>query len=695
MAGACAACHNPSVLSRSASSAGLRSRLPAQPAASGRRDPLIAVVVLAVCAVVYLRAPAHQVYDWRYVTAVSHALLHEGRLSVGRELLEHSQYQLQEIDGRVYHLYPAAPAVLNVPLLAYYEWLGLSIYDADGRFDQSAERRVLRAGAALVTAATVALLYLVARLFLSPAWALPLTLLFGFGTSLFSTASRPYWSHAWAVFFLLWAMLCLLAPASRRPWLHDALGATALSWAFFCRPTLALSVVALTLFVATSRRRRLLPLAVVGGGWAALFVVHSFWVFRQVLPPYFGSAHAASGRLKLAYLLEIGREAALGTLFSPARGLFFFTPILLVVLLALVWSWRMLDRQQRRLAWCGLGVLVVHWHLVSSFRPWTGGASFGPRLFTDLLPWFLVLAAMATAATLARARAGARLGAQLWAVTALLTVLPSVFIHSRGANERLTTRNWGIWNWRYPPFMFGVIPFPGSPVPGAQLVYSATLDDFPGDGWTNSARRWGFDLEMVESIRYRRLVTAGRAEWGAMVFDGTGGGTTRPLQNLGGQPNVTTGDATFEIWFRPAAVAGDRRQVLFETGGRESGVTIFVEAGRPGVEVREGGAAKSTSLVSARAVSRGVLSQLAVVLRARKTGLELALSVNAQPVAGPIVAPGVRDWAGGNGSGVATAANVPSLAAGEFHGDIAMVRFYPAALGDKQLRRNLLARPTR
>ncbi len=676
------------MLRRSPSATGSGPQLPA-PSAIGRRDRLIALLLLVVCALAYHRAPAHQVVDWRYSTAVSHALLHEGRLSLPRELLHHSKYQLQEIDGQVYHLFPAAPAVLNVPLLAVYEWLGGSVYGEDGRFDLRAERRVLKVGAALVTAGSVALLFLVARFFLGRGWAVALTLVFAFGTSLLSTASRPYWSHAWAVFFLSLGMLCLLSPASRRPWLRDAVGATALSWAFFCRPPLALSVLALTLFVSAGDRRRLLPLAAVGGGWAALFVGHSLWVFGQVLPPYFGTAHASSGRLELGYLFSVHGKAALGTLVSPARGLFFYTPILVVILLALAWGWRVLDRPQRRLAKLGLAVVLAQWHLVSSFRAWTGGASFGPRLLTDLLPWFLVFGAMATAATLARRAAGARVGARVWATAALLMTLASVFIHFRGATERLTTRHWGIWNWRFPPFMFGVIPYPGMPLPGAELVYSANLDRAPRDGWSN-ARRSGFDLEMADGVGYRQLTAAGGETRGAFVFHGTGGGTTRTLQNLGGMPNVTEGDATFEIWFRPA-LGGERRQVLFETGGRRRGITIFVDAGRPGVGVRDGESAISVELISPREVSRGELSQLAVLVRASAAGLELSLSLNGKRLAGPRLVPGVHDWAAGGGSGLGTAANGPSLAAGEFHGEISLFRFYPAALEDKQLRRNLRA----
>jgi len=662
-----------------------------QPPAIGHRDRLIALFLFVVCAVAYHLAPAHQVYDWRYSTAVSHALLHEGRLSLPRELLEHSKYQLQEIDGTVYHLYPAAPAVLNVPLLALHERLGRSIYDENGRFDLSAERRVLKVGAALVTAAAVALLYLVARFYLGVGWALALTSVMAFGSSLFSSASRPYWSHAWAVFFLSLGMFFLLATAARRPWLRDALAATALSWSFFCRPQMALSVLALTLFAVALRRRRLLPLALVGGGWAVLFVGHSLWTFGRLLPPYFNTPQAPTGRLPWEGLFELHPEAALGTLVSPARGLFFFTPILLVILLALARGWRLLDRDQRLLAKLGLAVFLAHWHMLSSFGFWTGGASFGPRLFTDILPWFLVLGALAIRATRARADAGARLGAWGWAAVALLLTLTSLFIHYRGATDRLTTRHWGLWNWRFPPFMIGLIEYPGTPVRGPLLVHSGNLDRNAKDGWFNAAGRRGFDFEMADGIGRRRLMAPGGASRGAFVFTGAGGGTMRPLRDLGGSPNVTETGATFEIWFRPAS-AGAHRQVLFETGGRKSGVTVFVEAGRPGVGLRDAETATRAELISPEAVSRGELSQLAVLLQVSESGLELSLRVNGRLVAGPRVLPGVRSWAGGGGSGLGPAANLPSVAGGEFHGEIALFRFYPATLEEKQLRRNLRAR---
>ncbi len=195
---------------------------------------------------------------------------------------------------------------------------------------------------------------------------------------------------------------------------------------------------------------------------------------------------------------------------------------------------------------------------------------------------------------------------------------------------------------------------------------------------------------MAEGIGYRRLPAAGGTSLGAFIFRGGGGGTTTSLQNLGRVPNVTESSATFELWFRPA-VAGARRQVLFETGGRVTGLTIFVERGRPGIEVRDGGAASSVELVSPEAVSRGELSRLVAILRRVGGGFELELWINERRVAGPRTAAGVGDWAGGSGTGLGTAVNQPSLAAGEFRGEIAQVRYYPVALDDKALRHNLRA----
>ncbi len=52
------------------------------------RDRWIAAALLVVCFVVYHLAPVHQLYDWRYITTVSHSLLHDGDLTIDQSLAE-------------------------------------------------------------------------------------------------------------------------------------------------------------------------------------------------------------------------------------------------------------------------------------------------------------------------------------------------------------------------------------------------------------------------------------------------------------------------------------------------------------------------------------------------------------------------------------------------------------------------------
>ena len=75
-----------------------------------------------------------------------------------------------------------------------------------------------------------------------------------------------------------------------------------------------------------------------------------------------------------------------GLLFSPTRGLFVFSPFLLFLVLA----WRHLPRERGLTLALSLGVILQI--LLYAKTDWRGGASWGPRYMTDLLPllmWML------------------------------------------------------------------------------------------------------------------------------------------------------------------------------------------------------------------------------------------------------------------------------------------------------------------
>lgn len=427
-----------------------------------RWDGLTAALIFLVCFSIFRLAPVHQLLDAKYITAVSHSLITSGSVALPADLAPTRRarqiYTLRPVGEETYHFFASAPAVLNAPFVALFEMAGVSSVGPNGRFLGHNEQRILRFVAAFLAAALCAVLFLIARVFLPPGFALGLTLIFAFGSQIFSTISRPFWSHAWSTLLLATALLILVAPWFRnRRWSY-VLISTLVCWAYFCRPPLSLAIIGVTLFIFLSRRRFSLPFVVTGLVWGTLFVAYSLQVYGSLLPPYFLSSHLESGRLAGGLLLTSYPEGMVGTLFSPGRGLFVYMPIVVLVLFVVIRRWQWLP--DKGLALMALGVCLAHWQLVSMFRNWWGGQSFGPRLMSDVVPWLFLLAALAVAALREAAAEGQFRWTSMKSAAVALIVAASVFINARGAIAQETQRGAGIWNWRYPQFMAGLLPRP-------------------------------------------------------------------------------------------------------------------------------------------------------------------------------------------------------------------------------------------
>ena len=229
---------------------------------------------------------------------------------------------------------------------------------------------------------TAAFVYLTGREFLSRRMAVLLALLFAYGTAAWSTGSRALWQHGPEMLMLAIA-LYLLVRARRTPsW--GPWTAVPLALAYFIRPTGAIAVAVLGLYVFVERRAWFGKWALLAGAAAAPFVVYNFALYRSPLQPYFtqqgflppGIANA--GRFLLAMA---------GQAISPSRGLFVFSPFLLFA----VWGiWMAFRRTWETPLTCYLAaILLLHWVAISAFVDWTAGFCFGPRYFSDVTPIFI------------------------------------------------------------------------------------------------------------------------------------------------------------------------------------------------------------------------------------------------------------------------------------------------------------------
>jgi hypothetical protein len=357
--------------------------------------------------------------------------------------------------------------------------LGLSAVKADGSYDIMGEIRIERSLAALLMAALAVIFYCTARLVLPPGWSALIALGGALGTQVWSTASRGMWSDTWGILLLGIVIYMLLAADTGERKLRPVLLASLLAWAYFARPTYSVQIFAVSVYILLYYRRAFIPYVVTGLFWLAGFIAYSWLHFRIVLPAYYRAN-------RLSY--ETFWTALAGNLISPVRGVLLYVPVILFIAYLLARYRRF--NQHRRLAWLALPLMLVHLLIISGFSPWWGGASYGSRFTTGLVPWFVLLGTLGVKAML-RWREGQRDVARLpaWraelAAGALLLSL-SIFINARGALA-VETWNWfmipdedkvpqKLWAWREPQVLFGLVR---PPAPDEfPLVETSTRIDF-------------------------------------------------------------------------------------------------------------------------------------------------------------------------------------------------------------------------
>lgn len=300
--------------------------------------------------------------------------------------------------------------------------------------------------------ATVALLFLTAHLWLLLSWSMIVAIAWAFGTSLFSTVVLALWSHSWATFLLTAALYGFFKALRNKTLPHPVLWATLLAWAFFVRPTSSVSIAAFAVMMALYFRPALWRFAASGALWGALFAAYSWHYFGKWLPDYFACSR---------FVTHVWGEALAGNLVSPARGLFIYSPFLLLTIYLLTRYRR--ECSHKPLIIIGIAAILLHWVLISMAPDWWGGHCFGPRYMTDTLPWWLILTVLGIDAARKSRTTAPHTKTSLRIVAALLLGL-SIFIHARGAYV-YEAQLWNVipnnidehlerlWDWSHPQFL--------------------------------------------------------------------------------------------------------------------------------------------------------------------------------------------------------------------------------------------------
>jgi hypothetical protein len=440
-------------------------------ATSGTPSARLTAGVFVLAAVVYIASPVHVQADslWSIPTAIS--ILREGNTNLDeyRETYERTPHGTIQVGPHVYPWYPLAVSLVALPFVALMEggarlgrllfaepprWLLLwdAHFSAEGDISVYYYARTERFIASLCTALAVALFFRAARRRLELVPALLLTGVLAFGTGLWSTASRVLWQHGPSAAVLAWVVFLLTRERPGRAW-EFQLGLAA-GLAYVLRPTNALTALGLLAYVGL-RRPRGIPTFALGAAVVAVpFCAFNLSLYGALLPPYFRPEMLGGSHLHFL-------EALAGNLVSPSRGLFIWTPVVLLGLGSALG--RLLARTLPPPETWMLAVVLLHWLSVSLLWQWWGGHSVGPRFFTDVSPylfWLLVF-------PLQEAWTRARTGQPARRAVLLALGLFGVFTHGRGATQ-MEVHAWNdgppavdtaprrVWDWGDVQFLRGL-----------------------------------------------------------------------------------------------------------------------------------------------------------------------------------------------------------------------------------------------
>ena len=279
--------------------------------------------------------------------------------------------------------YPIATGLLATPIVApaiwWIEWRSAP----DAASWLAISRGLEKVAAMFLMALAVVVFHALCRaLAIRPVLALLVTLTFGFGSEAFSTSSQALWQHGSGCLVIVAALWCLVRARVRpRAVLLASFSALA-ALAIAIRPNNLLIMGPFALVAFWQHPRRWLALLAPAALGGMLLAAYNLVLFGTLTGGYGTVAASFGSDLSLALA---------GLLMSPARGLFVYFPVSILLLLLLA-----LEPRDFASAFAGacLAGIVATILLTAAWPNWWGGYSYGPRLLSETQPLILLLLAL-------------------------------------------------------------------------------------------------------------------------------------------------------------------------------------------------------------------------------------------------------------------------------------------------------------
>ncbi|OGC59301.1 hypothetical protein A3A70_02540 [candidate division WWE3 bacterium RIFCSPLOWO2_01_FULL_42_11] len=293
------------------------------------------------------------------------------------EIKEKLPFYLREVSGHLVSPFPVANSILALPVyfvgITLYQTLSVNLIFIFGKIS-----------ATLISALAIVVFYQLGLELTNKRNALILTLIFAFGTSLFSLASQTLWQHGTAILLLLLGTLCLVKTDLDKRYLF--LSGLFFGLATWARPTVAVFGLILTGYVLQKFRSKIYRY-IFGG---IIGILPQILYNRVVL----GGVSEYSYKRSDIFGYWWGRfpEGFLGLWLSPSKGLLIYSPILILSLIGIYKLLKNYKEIKQNRLYLHMAVVVLTYTLImGKWYQWYGGYSYSYRMALEIVPFLILL----------------------------------------------------------------------------------------------------------------------------------------------------------------------------------------------------------------------------------------------------------------------------------------------------------------
>jgi len=410
------------------------SELP-EPAAKNKQPGSSIVIPAFIFLIVYIThalSPISELGDsmWSTYTAIS--IVKEGNTDIDEYQILVNRVKgmgVRRAGGHTYNFFPMGPSFMAVPFVFTADKIVPGFTDRFKEDFSAAMTTEKRIASSFIALSSVIIFLIAEKLLGKRIYSLLLTFIFAYCTSAWSTASRALWQHGPTILMLSIALYLIILARDRPKLIQYA--SIPLAFSYVVRPTNSVSIIFLSLFVLLAYRQYLLRYALWALPIAIPLFLYNIHIYGSLLSPYY--------KLSRLFTNDDISQALAGTIISPGRGILIFSPVILLTAAGVYL--KMKNRQLAKLDYCLLAIIITHWIVISSHNDWLGGWAFGPRFFSDLLPYYIYFM-IPFMAGLSESTGGKKMA--LAAMTFSLIAF-SFFVNFRGATAMDT------WQWNGNP----------------------------------------------------------------------------------------------------------------------------------------------------------------------------------------------------------------------------------------------------